>query len=383
MQSIQPDPTRRHLARAIAIAGPAGVVASPNPAVGCVLVRDGRVVAEGVTAAAGGAHAEVVALRAAGPAARGAAAYVTLEPCVHHGRTPPCVDALVAAGVARVSFVHADPNPAARGGAAALRAAGVAVAGPLRDADPLRSAVAGQLEGFLHVIGEGRPHLTLKLAQALDGGLQPPADRRWVTGRAARRAVHRWRATRDAVLVGSGTVLADDPRLDARGVGAARQPRAVVLDARVRTPVTARVARRGTIVVTVDDADPDRVGALRDVGVEVLTVGPGRDGGVDPAAALAALARVGVTSVLAEPGPRLARALVAASLVDRLVVHVAVGSGTPPLRLAVDPPPAHRWGLERIGGAGDDAILHAVPVAAGLPRDRPGPVEAMPAGVMR
>jgi diaminohydroxyphosphoribosylaminopyrimidine deaminase / 5-amino-6-(5-phosphoribosylamino)uracil reductase len=357
---------RAALARAIALAAHAQPRVSPNPAVGCVVLADGRIVGEGVTEPPPGRHAEVVALAAAGAAARGATAVVTLEPCAHHGRTPPCTDALVAAGVARVVIAHPDPHPLAGGGAARLAAAGVVVEGPL-DADaPLRQTAARHLEGFLTVVARGRPHVTLKVAQTIDGAVHHPTGGRWVTGPAARRAVHRWRSAVDGVLVGSGTVLADDPRLDVRQVPTDRQPVAVVLDGRLRTPPTAQVVRPGTVLVTLapgrgrgstDEGHEDRRRALAAAGVRVLAVPGEPDGhGLHLPAVLAALADLGLVSLLAEPGPTLAGALLRAGLVDRLVRHVAVhlGAGTP---TALTAPPQPAWRLERSGGAGPDAIV--------------------------
>ncbi len=354
----------------MAMAARHGPQVSPNPAVGCLLLADDRVIGEGVTTPPPGPHAEVVALRAAGAAARGATAVVTLEPCAHHGRTPPCTDALLAAGVTRVVIGHPDPHPAARGGAARLSAAGVEVVGPPPPDDAIRGGVAGALEGFMTVARHDRPHVTLKLARTADGQVTNPSGARWVTGAAARRAVHRWRATVDGVLVGIGTVVADDPRLDVRDVATVHQPRAVVLDAAVRTPVTARLVRSGTVVIaagsTADTVEAaarrHRAAALATRGVEVRWVPAGRGGrGVDLPAALATLAETGMVSLLAEPGPTLAGALLDAELVDRLVLHVAVGLGDGPLDDALAPPRGGRWRTERSGGAGGDAIVHLLP----------------------
>jgi diaminohydroxyphosphoribosylaminopyrimidine deaminase / 5-amino-6-(5-phosphoribosylamino)uracil reductase len=368
----------RHLARAIALAEPAVVPASPNPGVGCVLVRDGQVVGEGATAAPGGPHAEIAALRTAGTAADGASAYVTLEPCAHHGRTPPCTQALRAAGVRRVVFVHPDPNPLATGGADRLRDDGITVVGPRPCGDLLRGSVGRQLEGFLSAVTRGRPHVTLKLAQTTDGALHAPDGARWLTGPAARRSVHRWRASRDAVLVGSGTVLADDPRLDVRHVPAVRQPRPVVLDSRLRTPPEAHVARPGALVLTAPAGPSPARAALVARGVEVVDVPPtpaddaigsAPGDGLDLHAALAELSARGITSVLAEPGRTLADALVAADLVDRLVLHVASGLGDGRPRRALDPPPGRRWRAERVGGVGPDLILHLRPESLANPEE--------------
>ena len=355
---------RRWLARAVAIAQPAVTRAAPNPAVGCVLIADGRVVGEGVTAPPGGPHAEVVALGSAGAAARGADAFVSLEPCAHHGRTPPCAEALVAAGIHRVVIAHPDPNPIAAGGATRLRQAGVEVVGPLPADARLRQAVAGQLEGFLCLVERGRPHVTLKLAQTSDGQLVAPDGGAWVTGPAARRAVHRWRAERDGVLVGVGTVLADDPSLTVRHVPAAdHQPRPIVLDTHLRTPLHAQVVRPGAIVVTSTSSDALVAARLRDRGVEVVEVPAGDDGRVRLPDAFGALGDLGVSSVLAEPGRTLADALRSSGLVDRLVLHVAGALGSGPPARAVGDPPGTTWRTERVGGAGDDLVLHLVPVA--------------------
>ena len=354
---------RGWLARAIALGETARVVTSPNPAVGCVLVKDGHIAGEGATRPAGGPHAEAVALDEAGPTAAGATAYVTLEPCAHQGRTPPCADALVAAGVRRVVVVHPDPNPLASGGRAVLRDGDVEVVGPLPPDDLYRGAVAAQLEGFLTTVTLRRPHVTLKVAQTTDGQLVAPSGR-WVTGAAARRAVHRWRAAVDAVLVGSGTVLADDPRLDVRHVRSEHQPRAVVIDSRLSTPPQAAVVRPGTVIVTTAGADEHRAAALRDAGVDVGVVASAGER-VDLRAALAALARLGVTSVLAEPGRTLAQALLDADLVDRLVVHVGDGGAGTVVHPAVAPAPETTWRTERVGGIGADAAIHRVRVRAG------------------
>lgn len=347
---------RHLLARAIAIACRAGARSSPNPGVGCVVADHAGVIAEGVTAATGGPHAESVALETAGARARGATAYVTLEPCGHHGRTPPCAQAIADAGIRRVVYVHADPNPVAAGGARRLAEAGVEVDGPLGSDGAFHTAVADELSGFLSVLRRGRPQVTLKLAQTARGSLT--AQRRWVTGVQARRAVHRWRATSDAVLVGSGTIVDDDPRLDVRDAAATRQPRAVVFDGRLRTETSARVCRRGTIVVTHDGAPRRRRSQLIDVGVDVVDVAKGPAGGIQLAPALAALAARGVTTVFAEPGRTLAEALLSAGLVDRVVLHIADGASRRGFHPAVD---LRGWRTVHLGVAGDDRIAEYVP----------------------
>jgi diaminohydroxyphosphoribosylaminopyrimidine deaminase / 5-amino-6-(5-phosphoribosylamino)uracil reductase len=357
---------RAHLARSIALAARVAGSTSPNPPVGCVIVRDGAVVAEGATAPAGGPHAEAAALAKLGSGAKGATAYVTLEPCAHHGRTPPCSDALVRAGISRVVYVHPDPNAVAAGGASAMREAGLTVDGPLDPGDDYRGMVGRQLEGFLSLVTRHRPHVTLKLAQTADGRLEAPEGVRWVTGAAARTAVHRWRAAADAVLVGSGTVLADDPSLDVRHIATTRQPRPVVFDARLRTPLSARVVRPGALFVTTPDAPGRARASLLSAGVELVDVLPADGGGVRLVPAMAALGRHGIATLFAEPGARLASALVAADLVDRLVLHVAVGVGEGSSARGVPSPSSGPWRTERRGGAGPDLILHLVPSAERL-----------------
>lgn len=350
----------RHLARAVSLAERGRGRTRPNPMVGCVVVRDGEVVGEGHHAAVGEPHAEVVALREAGGRARGATVYVSLEPCDHHGRTGPCTAALREARVARVVYGLADPHPEAGGGHATLAAAGVAVEGGV-----LADWVAAQNEVFLTATTAGRPHVVLKLAQTIDGSLTV-GGRRWITGRPARHRVHRLRADADGVVVGSGTVLADDPRLDVRHVDApAGQPRPVVLDARGRTPREAAVVRPGAVVVTTADAPVAWRSDLAAAGVEVVESPPGRDGGVCVAHALGALLEAGLQALLVEGGPRVARSLVRERVVDRLVVHVAVTtggpSGLPALAPCATATPGWHWATRRTGWRGADLEVVAVP----------------------
>lgn len=303
------------MARALVLAERGRATCRPNPMVGCVLVRDGQVVGEGWHERAGGPHAEVNAL-ADCVDARGATAYVTLEPCNHHGRTGPCSVALREAGIAEVVYATADPDPQAAGGAAYLEAAGVRVTGGVLDA-----WAAEQNHVFLHGVRHQRPHVTLKLAHTREGSLVPP-EGRWITGAPARAAVHGMRALVDAVLVGSGTVLADDPRLDVRHVprpGPA--PRAVVLDGRGRSPTDARVVRAGTIIVTTAASHAAWRDDLRALGCEVV-VAPGPDA-LDLQTVMRELWFRDVRAILAEPGATLAAAMLTAGLVDRLVTHVA------------------------------------------------------------
>ncbi|MBD0273784.1 MAG: bifunctional diaminohydroxyphosphoribosylaminopyrimidine deaminase/5-amino-6-(5-phosphoribosylamino)uracil reductase RibD [Acetobacteraceae bacterium] len=309
----------------------------PNPSVGCVLVRDGRVVGRGWTQPGGRPHAETEALARAGEAARGATAYVTLEPCSHWGRTPPCCDALIAAGVSRVVVAAGDPDPRVDGrGLRRLREAGVVVELGLLEAEA-RAVIAG----FVRRITRGLPLVTLKLATSLDGRIATATgESRWITGPAARRAAHGLRATHDAVLVGSGTVLADDPDLTCRVPGMARVPVArVVADTRLRTPLGSRLVQTAreapTWIVTRTGQPPAALAPFLQAGVEVLPV-RAREGGLDLHALLGALARRGVTRVLAEGGAGVAAGLLRAGLVDRAAwFHapgVMGGDGMPAVR---------------------------------------------------
>jgi diaminohydroxyphosphoribosylaminopyrimidine deaminase / 5-amino-6-(5-phosphoribosylamino)uracil reductase len=314
--------------RALEVGRDAAGVSGPNPPVGCVIVRDGVVVAEGSTSAVGGPHAEVRALAAAGDAARGAIAVVTLEPCTHHGRTPPCADALVQAGIVEVHVLHRDPDPAASGGISRLRELGMRVVEVGQALPELHALATHDLRGFLSRVRAGRPHVTLKLAQTPDGRTAPPPGG-YLTGVAARTHVHALRADSDAVLVGSGTIHTDDPRLDVRHVTAARAPRPVILATLGTIAPTSRALREGTIVVLGPDAPAGVRRELERAGAAVRTVrhaagpGPAR---LDLAEALTALLAEPVLTVLAEPGPRLAAALLEGGHVDTIELHVAGGS---------------------------------------------------------
>lgn len=291
----------------------------PNPSVGCVLVREGRVVGRGSTAPGGRPHAETAALEMAQEAARGATAYVTLEPCAHHGQTPPCADALVAAGVRRVVIGCRDPHPRVNGaGIARLEAAGIEVTvGVLGDA-------AEEVdEGFLTRVRLGRPAVMLKVASTLDGRIATGAgESQWITGPEARRAAHALRGRHDAVMVGVGTVAADNPELTCRipGFRTVRDVR-VIVDTHLRTPLTARVVATAREVPTWflhrRGADPARADALRDAGVHLFEVAASEPG-IDLAAGLVALGEAGLTRVLVEGGAEIAGALLRAGLVDRL-----------------------------------------------------------------
>ena len=291
----------------------------PNPSVGCVIVRDGRVVGRALTEVAGRPHAETQALAMAGAAARGATAYVTLEPCSHHGQTPPCADALAAAGIARVVVACGDPDPRVAGaGLARLRAAGVAVTEGV-----LREEAEALQQGFLTRIRQGRPMVTLKLATSLDGRIATATgESKWITGPEARRAAHAMRASHDAVLAGIGTVLADDPALTCRIPGRARRPGVrIVLDSGLRTPMTSVLVRTAGAapvwIVHARDAEAARAEALRTAGVRLIPVSDDRQH-MEIGAALQALGTFGLTRVLVEGGAQVATSLFAAGIVDHL-----------------------------------------------------------------
>jgi len=312
----------RFMARALALAAEGLGRTFPNPPVGAVFVRGGRVLGEGFHHRAGAPHAEIEALRAAGGRVRGATLYVTLEPCSHHGRTPPCAEALVGLGLRRIVVAMVDPNPRVRGrGIAKLRRAGIPVAvGP--GAEEARLLTAGYRARVLH----GRPLVTLKLATTLDGRIAAAGgDARWITGPAARRLAHALRDVSDAVLVGAGTVRADDPRLTCRLPGGHDPVRIVLAGPALRLPARARVLARGgppAWVVAPRGAPAARVAALRRRGVEVLLV-PGRRGRVPFAALVRLLGARGLTSLLVEGGGTVAAEALRARAVDRLVLFVA------------------------------------------------------------
>lgn len=312
---------RAHMVRALELAARGLATVDPNPRVGCVIVRDGEVVGEGWHERAGEAHAEVHALAAAGDRARGATAYVTLEPCCHHGRTPPCTDALIAAGVVRVIYGAGDPNPRVDGGGERLlREAGIDVEGGVLAAESAALNV-----GFMTRMRSGRPWVRSKLAVSLDGRTALADGRsRWITGPAARRDVQRWRARSSAIVTGVGTVLADDPLLTVREpADTARQPLRVILDPGLRTPPGARLLTEGgqVLVVAARD-DGGRRQALESAGarVEVLTGGGPR---IDLPALLNFLAGLGTNEVLVEAGEELNGALLAGRHIDELIVYQA------------------------------------------------------------
>lgn len=309
-----------HMRAALVLAGRHLGRTWPNPSVGCVIVRDGRVVGRGATAIGGRPHAEAAALTQAGDAARGADVFVTLEPCAHRGRAGPCSDALIAAGVARVVGAIEDPDPRTAGdGFARLRAAGIVVE------TGLEAAAARALnEGFLRRIIDGRPMLTLKLATSLDGRIATHrGDSRWITGEIARARVQALRATHDAVMVGTGTALADDPELTCRLPGGETPPAVrIVLDRHLRVPLTHKLvvsaAAIPTWILASRHADPARAETLRRAGVILIEIEEAAEG-LDLPATLRALGQRGLTRVLCEGGGHLAAGLLRADLVDHLV----------------------------------------------------------------
>jgi diaminohydroxyphosphoribosylaminopyrimidine deaminase/5-amino-6-(5-phosphoribosylamino)uracil reductase len=358
-----PDATPQDVAyirRAIALAANGWGRVAPNPMVGCVIVRDGEVVGEGWHTEYGQPHAEVEALRAAGDRARGAMAYVSLEPCSHWGKTPPCTGALIAAGVRRVVFGGYDPNPKAQGGAEVLRAAGIEVLGGVEEA-----AVRDQNAIFFHAHspeGGERPFVALKLAMSLDARIADRAGRSvWITGEASRAEVHRLRAGYDAIAVGIGTALADDPLLTVRGAVEPRvSPVRMVFDRALRLPVEGKLVRSAREIpvwaVCEPDAPADRRGALEDAGVRVIAASGLAD-------QLRAIRDAGVRSMFVEGGSILASALLAADVVDRMYsfyAPVLIGpEGASPFAAIPSPPlaDAPRWRRVDTQVFGEDTLV--------------------------
>lgn len=297
---------------------------SPNPMVGAVVVKNGRIVGRGWHQKAGGPHAEVCAIADAGGQSRGATLYVTLEPCNHHGRTPPCTEAILAAGISRVVYAMADPNPeVAGGGGAYLASRGIRVQGGVLAAE------AGRLnECFIKFVTTGRPFVVLKCAATLDGKIATrTGDSKWVTGPAARRHVHRLRHWMDAILVGINTVRSDDPSLTARLENEkTRDPARIVLDTRLSIDEEARVLRQSspaeTIIATAAEANPEKAGRLGNLGARVLRL-PASKKGVDLEALVEALGQMRITSLLVEGGSRVSAAFLSAGLVDKICFFYA------------------------------------------------------------
>ncbi|RAH98743.1 bifunctional diaminohydroxyphosphoribosylaminopyrimidine deaminase/5-amino-6-(5-phosphoribosylamino)uracil reductase RibD [Acuticoccus sediminis] len=357
------------MAAALALGRQGNGRTAPNPSVGAVIVKDGVVVGLGRTADSGRPHAEVVALRQAGDAARGATVYCTLEPCSHFGKSPPCADALIAAGIARAVVAIEDPNPEVAGrGTSRLRAAGIDVDVGLGAAQATRD-----MAGHLTRMRLGRPYVTLKLAVSADGAIgRLGAGQVAVTGPLTRRFVHVMRAEHDAIAVGSGTVLADDPALTCRLPGmAGLSPQRVVFDTEARTPPTAAIFAgpaktfgtvAGPTILAAPDVDAGRVAALEAAGATVVAVPRGADRRIDPAAALATLAAAGVTRLMVEGGAALAEALWAADLIDEVVwiegPHALGGDLVRPFGGEGRSRLAQRFALGHVSPVGDDRWLH-------------------------
>jgi len=307
------------MARALRLAERAMWTTTPNPRVGCVLVRDSWIVGEGWHEKAGEPHAEVHALNAAGRRARGATAYVTLEPCSHHGRTPPCAEALIAAGISRVVVAMTDPNPLVAGkGLALLAAAGIETACGLLETEARELNI-----GFVARMTRGRPWLRLKAAASLDGktalnnGLS-----QWITGPDARRDGQRWRARACAILTGIGTVRDDDPLLNVRDLETTRQPLRVVVDSKLGTPLTARILQGGPSLIVGAVENAEKIELLRSTGAEVL-IFPNAAGKVELKDLLDELGRRGINEVHAEAGFKLNGSLLREGLVDELLLYLA------------------------------------------------------------
>jgi diaminohydroxyphosphoribosylaminopyrimidine deaminase/5-amino-6-(5-phosphoribosylamino)uracil reductase len=307
------------MAQALRLAGKGLYTATPNPRVGCVVVKDGAVVGEGWHRRAGEPHAEANALTAAGAHAAGATAYVTLEPCNHHGRTPPCSDALIAAGVSRVVVALRDPNAQVAGdGVGKLRAAGIAV-----ETGVLESQARELNIGFVSRATRGRPWLRIKIASGMDGktALENGASQ-WITSPEARRDAHHWRARSCAIMTGIGTLNEDDPRLTVRDVETTRQPLRIVVDSRLRIPVTARILEQGNVLVASAVDDREKIARLADRGAEVVVL-PDAYGKVDLAQLATELGRRELNEVMTEAGINLHSALLRAGVIDELLFYVA------------------------------------------------------------
>jgi diaminohydroxyphosphoribosylaminopyrimidine deaminase / 5-amino-6-(5-phosphoribosylamino)uracil reductase len=320
------DFDRFAMTRALELAARGLETTDPNPRVGCVIARRDRVIGEGWHRKAGEAHAEVAALATVKEDPEGTTVYVTLEPCSHFGRTPPCSDALIAARVARVVYAVADPDPRVSGkGAEALQSAGIRVESGLMEAEAVELNL-----GFLQRMQYGRPWVRLKLAMSLDGRTAlANGQSQWITSEASRTDVQHWRARSSAILTGAGTILTDDPRLDVRlppieGEESRRQPIRVVLDSQLRTPPGARIFTTGGEVVILTSGTPDmtRVAALEERGAQIEAM-PLDEGRVDLAAALQRLAEREVNEVLVEAGPTLAGQLLRRQLIDEMLLYIA------------------------------------------------------------
>ncbi|NNK77961.1 MAG: bifunctional diaminohydroxyphosphoribosylaminopyrimidine deaminase/5-amino-6-(5-phosphoribosylamino)uracil reductase RibD [Litoreibacter sp.] len=337
----------------------------PNPAVGCVIVKDDRVVGRGWTQPGGRPHAEPLALAQAGAAARGATVYVSLEPCAHHGQTPPCSKALIDAGVARVVVATTDPDPRVAGeGLSDLRAAGISVTTGVCETEALRDHA-----GFLSRISHNRPFLTMKLATSIDGGIATASgESQWITGPDARRVVHAMRARHDAVMIGAGTARADDPSLTVRDLGITRSMVRVVLTKDLDLPLDSKLvsgaAEHPLWIVHGPDVPDATCAKWTDAGARLISVPLGADNQIDVCKALGALATAGLTRVFCEGGGTLAASLLKADMVDDLIGFTAGlslgGDAIPAIsRLGLERlADAPRFALRQVRSVGDDVLHH-------------------------
>jgi diaminohydroxyphosphoribosylaminopyrimidine deaminase/5-amino-6-(5-phosphoribosylamino)uracil reductase len=310
---------REFMRQALALAGRGLYTTTPNPRVGCVIVKDGAPVGTGWHEKAGLPHAEVLALKSAGERARGATLYVNLEPCSHHGRTPPCVDAIIPAGIKRVVAAMQDPNPRVAGaGFAKLRAAGIEVESGLMEDEARELNI-----GFVARTTRGRPWVRMKIAASLDGRTALANGKsQWITGEAARADGHRWRARACAILTGHGTVRDDDPQLNVRGVDTPRQPLKVVVDSRFETPLSARLLNDGKTLVAGAVDETKRIAALKAAGAETVVI-PNDRGKVELFKLMEELARRELNEIHVEGGTKLNGSLLQAGVVDELLVYFA------------------------------------------------------------
>jgi diaminohydroxyphosphoribosylaminopyrimidine deaminase/5-amino-6-(5-phosphoribosylamino)uracil reductase len=310
---------REFMRQALALAERGLYTTTPNPRVGCVVVKDGTVVGTGWHEKAGLPHAEVLALKEAGERARGAALYVTLEPCSHQGRTPPCADAVVSAGIRRVVAAIQDPNPKVAGsGFAKLRAAGIEVESGLMEEEARELNV-----GFIARMTRGRPWVRMKIAASLDGRTALANGKsQWITGEGARTDGHRWRARACAILTGHGTVRDDDPQLNVRGVDTPRQPLKIVVDSRFETPLSARVLKDGKTLVAGAVNEAKRIAALEKAGAETVII-PNDRGKVELFELMEELAKRELNEIHVEGGAKLNGSLLQAGVVDELLVYLA------------------------------------------------------------
>jgi diaminohydroxyphosphoribosylaminopyrimidine deaminase/5-amino-6-(5-phosphoribosylamino)uracil reductase len=310
---------REFMEQALELAGRGLNTTTPNPRVGSVIVRDGTIVGTGWHEKAGMPHAEVLALKAAGARSRGATLYVNLEPCSHHGRTPPCVDAIIEAGVKRVVAAIQDPNPKVAGaGFAKLRAAGIAVERGLMEEEARELNI-----GFFARMTRGRPWMRMKIAASLDGRTALANGKsQWITGEAARQDGHRWRARACALLTGVGTVRDDDPQLNVRGVDTPRQPLKIVVDSKFETSPSARLLKEGKTLVVGAVNDAKRIASLKKAGAEVVII-PNDGGKVELFKLMQELARRELNEIHVEAGTKLNGSLLQAGVVDELLVYLA------------------------------------------------------------